>query len=127
MPLVRMLLSVVLRVLVRVLVCRGRRKAPQPEEQMPRDKRGHFQQVWGLKCADTNAVSRQATPNSLRRRCALLGGATQSRQEGERPLERLALLHQQALRLLAPALPDGRPPTREHHGRHTARRYGAGW
>ena len=53
MPLVRMLLSVVLRVLVRVLVCRGRRKAPQPEEQMPRDKRGHFQQVWGLKCADT--------------------------------------------------------------------------
>ena len=45
MPLVLMLLSVVLRVLVRVLVCRGRRKAPQPEEQMPRTmsmKRGHF-------------------------------------------------------------------------------------
>lgn len=127
MPLVRMLLSVVLRVLVRVLVCRGRRKAPQPEQQMPRDKRGHFQQVWGLKCADTSGLSLEATPNSLRLRCALLGGATQSRQEGERPLERLALLHQQALRLLAPALPDGRPPTREHHGRHTARRYGAGW
>ena len=41
-----LLLSVVLRVLlsvllVRVLVCRGRRQAPQPEEHMPRE-RGHF-------------------------------------------------------------------------------------
>ena len=65
MPLVRMLLSVVLRVLVRVLVCRGRRKAPQPEEQMPRDKRGHFQQVWGSKCADTNPERKLSTAVSL--------------------------------------------------------------